>query len=308
MAGKTSSPSQAYYPIRIVSAQTGVNTITLRAWERRYGLITPKRTAKGHRLYTDEDIQLIKKIVTLLERGIPISQAQAIVRDGVPELEPSVSAASSPSQWQHYREQLQVAVSDFNDRQVNSIFDEVGEFFPVDVSIRLLFVPFFRQLIQDQTLDLGPARLAFFTAFLEAKMAWRLAAELPDDKLKKALIVNCSHANEVELLLVGLTLRQLGIGVTRLSGLTALEQLVALIESRRQWHAIIIQLKHCPSDTILSQLSSVSAVTGCSIFTHGLGSEDNVKIRHASLIPLGQDPHQAATNIRDMVDASESYE
>ena len=35
-----------------VCQQTGVAAVTLRAWERRYGLIKPKRTPKGHRLYS----------------------------------------------------------------------------------------------------------------------------------------------------------------------------------------------------------------------------------------------------------------
>ena len=75
MSHSDSDTQMAYYPIRVVSAETGVNAITLRAWERRYGLITPKRTAKGHRLYTEQDILLIRKVVALLNRGIPISQA-----------------------------------------------------------------------------------------------------------------------------------------------------------------------------------------------------------------------------------------
>ena len=41
-----------WLPIREVARQTGVNAVTLRAWERRYGLIVPHRTEKGHRLYT----------------------------------------------------------------------------------------------------------------------------------------------------------------------------------------------------------------------------------------------------------------
>jgi DNA-binding transcriptional MerR regulator len=36
------------FPMRTVSVITGVNPVTLRAWERRYGLIKPARTAKGH--------------------------------------------------------------------------------------------------------------------------------------------------------------------------------------------------------------------------------------------------------------------
>ena len=38
------------FPIREVARLTGVNPVTLRAWERRYGLIQPTRTESGHRL------------------------------------------------------------------------------------------------------------------------------------------------------------------------------------------------------------------------------------------------------------------
>ncbi|MBF4212988.1 MerR family DNA-binding transcriptional regulator, partial [Pseudomonas donghuensis] len=37
------------FPIREVARLTGVNPVTLRAWERRYGLIQPTRTESGHR-------------------------------------------------------------------------------------------------------------------------------------------------------------------------------------------------------------------------------------------------------------------
>src|SRR3546814_4637558 len=48
--------SDLWLPIREVTRQTGVNAVTLRAWERRYGLIVPQRTAKGHRLFSNEQI------------------------------------------------------------------------------------------------------------------------------------------------------------------------------------------------------------------------------------------------------------
>lgn len=68
---------EALYPIREVSNLTGVNSITLRAWERRYGLIEPVRTDGGHRLYTMEHIERIKAAVKLTEQGIPISQVKS---------------------------------------------------------------------------------------------------------------------------------------------------------------------------------------------------------------------------------------
>ena len=65
----THPPDTPLYPIREVSRLTGVNSVTLRAWERRYGLIRPQRTPKGHRLYAQDDISRIERILQWLNRG-----------------------------------------------------------------------------------------------------------------------------------------------------------------------------------------------------------------------------------------------
>ena len=58
-----------YFPIRVLCERTGVGSSTLRAWERRYGLINPQRTPKGHRLYTADDVRLVEYVLTLLREG-----------------------------------------------------------------------------------------------------------------------------------------------------------------------------------------------------------------------------------------------
>ncbi len=65
-----------WLPIREVARQTGVNAVTLRAWERRYGLIVPQRTPKGHRLFSHDHVQRIHTILTWLNRGVPVSQVE----------------------------------------------------------------------------------------------------------------------------------------------------------------------------------------------------------------------------------------
>lgn len=72
-------PSDGLFPIRHVCAETGINPVTLRAWERRYGLIRPVRTPKGHRLYSAEDIERIRRILTLLDDGIAVSQVGRVL-------------------------------------------------------------------------------------------------------------------------------------------------------------------------------------------------------------------------------------
>ncbi|CAH0535198.1 HTH-type transcriptional regulator MlrA [Vibrio stylophorae] len=67
------------YAIRDVASMTGVNPVTLRAWQRRYGLINPQRSGKGHRLYSEQDLQNIRQIMALLEKGIAIRHVKSLL-------------------------------------------------------------------------------------------------------------------------------------------------------------------------------------------------------------------------------------
>jgi DNA-binding transcriptional MerR regulator len=63
---QTTSEPAAHYPIRAVSKLTGIAIDTLRAWERRYGAVTPARDDRG-RLYSDADVarlRLLNQAVT----------------------------------------------------------------------------------------------------------------------------------------------------------------------------------------------------------------------------------------------------
>ena len=64
-----SSMSRApHYPIRAVARLTGLSLDTLRAWERRYQVVTPRRAERG-RLYDDRDIERLKQLARLVDAG-----------------------------------------------------------------------------------------------------------------------------------------------------------------------------------------------------------------------------------------------
>src|SRR5690349_19228014 len=67
------------FPIREVARLTGVNPVTLRAWERRYGLVVPTRTESGHRLYSLTDIERVRSILGWIERGVAVSKIGRIL-------------------------------------------------------------------------------------------------------------------------------------------------------------------------------------------------------------------------------------
>ena len=63
------------YNLKVVLKETGLAADTLRAWERRYGLPKPVRSAGGHRLYSQRDIDTIKWLMAQQAQGLSISRA-----------------------------------------------------------------------------------------------------------------------------------------------------------------------------------------------------------------------------------------
>ncbi|MCP4805740.1 MAG: MerR family transcriptional regulator [Proteobacteria bacterium] len=62
------------YKIKTVAELTGIPKNTLIAWERRYGLPQPARTDSGYRIYSDADVELLRRILGLREVGYRISE------------------------------------------------------------------------------------------------------------------------------------------------------------------------------------------------------------------------------------------
>ena len=66
-----------YFSIGEVASLLKVNTSLIRFWESEFEFINPKKNKKGLRKYTNEDINKLKKIYSLLkEEGFTIDGAR----------------------------------------------------------------------------------------------------------------------------------------------------------------------------------------------------------------------------------------
>ncbi|MBN9417541.1 MAG: MerR family transcriptional regulator [Candidatus Eremiobacteraeota bacterium] len=65
------------YKIKTIASLTGFNPTLLRAWERRYGLLVPTRTETGHRLYTGDDLRVLRRVRNMLDQGRSIGEIVA---------------------------------------------------------------------------------------------------------------------------------------------------------------------------------------------------------------------------------------
>lgn len=57
------------FPIKVVSQMTGLSVFVIRAWEKRYNVVSPSRTETNRRLYTEEDIEKLKLLNEAVQKG-----------------------------------------------------------------------------------------------------------------------------------------------------------------------------------------------------------------------------------------------
>jgi DNA-binding transcriptional MerR regulator len=294
------SESGQYFPIRTVSNLTGVNSVTLRAWERRYGLITPHRTPKGHRLYTQSDIDLINQIVQLLERGISIGQVKSHLaqRPGKTETE-----KSAPKDfWQQSQQRMVNAIVRFNQDALDAVYNDAQALYPVDVVTRRLIIPLLRTLGERwQSAEGSVAEEHFFGSYLRNKLGARFhhqSSRVQGPKLLAACFPGEFH--EVGLLLFCLSALDRDYQVVLLGANMPMDEL-ALVTERAACEAIVLSgtaqldpaVLEQPLKNLVSEVDMPVFVGGaCAVRYHDL-------ITRAGAVPVGDDVSQALRHIDD---------
>jgi len=72
--------TRLYIPIKEVAAHMGLNSSTLRYWEKEFHQLNPRKNGKGNRLYTKKDILLLKNIHNLVKvQGYRIEAAKNLL-------------------------------------------------------------------------------------------------------------------------------------------------------------------------------------------------------------------------------------
>jgi DNA-binding transcriptional MerR regulator/methylmalonyl-CoA mutase cobalamin-binding subunit len=258
-------PSE-HLPIRTLSTLTGVNTVTLRAWERRHGLLTPPRTAKGHRLYTHEHVEQVRRVQALLERGVPISQVR-----GHLEAAAGPVGARPAGPWKAYLERMSAAIARFDEAELDLVYDEALSLHPTDRVTRSLTLPLLAHLGErwDEVAG-GVAEEHFFATYLRSKLGARLQHRLryPAEKRLLAACLPGEH-HEVGLLLFALEAQEAGMRAVVLGANTPLEQ-VAVAQQRSACEAVVLSSSVDPSAGVLERdLARLVASVDVPVFVGG---------------------------------------
>ena len=125
-----------------LSKRAGVSPELLRAWERRYGLLRPARSAGGLRLYSPADVERVALMQQHLAEGMAAAEAAALaVRDAVDE-----EAARTALRPAAIRDELATALDAFDEPRAQAILDRLLALATVETVLAEVVVPYLQEL------------------------------------------------------------------------------------------------------------------------------------------------------------------
>jgi DNA-binding transcriptional MerR regulator len=274
-----------------------VKPVTLRAWERRYGLVKAVRTETGRRMYTREHIDAVHRIRGLLDQGISIGQVAG-------SLDSRVRRERPADAWVALRRRMLAAVSRFDEAELEDAYDEALGMHPLDRVTRRLLLPLLVELGDRwQSSEGSVAEEHFFSMYLRNKIGARFHHRSALDG-GHALLGACAPGEHHE---IGLMLFALGAHAAGLRSVLLGANMPAhdlpVARRRAGCAAIIISSSLEPSREFLrEQLPAVVREAECPVF---VGGETSVRHRDevvaAGAIPLGTDVTAGVKRIREML-------
>jgi len=120
--GQTVNDARGKYRIQTVAEMTGMAAATLRAWERRYGVPVPARTTSSYRLYSDADVEMIRRVRALCDDGMaPAEAARQVLEEGERPTVPPETPDGDP--LESVRAAILAAVDAFDPQRIERELD-----------------------------------------------------------------------------------------------------------------------------------------------------------------------------------------
>ena len=141
---ESESDTAGHLRIGELSRRVGVSTELLRAWERRYGLLSPTRTPGGFRLYGGEDERRVRRMIRYLDAGVSAAEGARLALlegDDVPaDDRPDVPLPGALA------EPLRRALDRFDEAAAHAALDRLLSTFTLDTVLRDAVLPYLREL------------------------------------------------------------------------------------------------------------------------------------------------------------------
>lgn len=288
-----------------LSRRIGVSQETLRAWERRYGVLRPRRTGGGYRVYDTEDEARAKRMRELIEGGWAASEAAnaVAVAQGVPAgaAPPAAAAAAgvledaAPARAALGTPDLLAPLVRYDSAGAHAALDRILGARSLDSALRDVVLPALHEVGEGWARgELSVAQEHFATELVTGRL--RGLAREWDDGLGPRAVLACpsGERHDLGLLCCGLALHRRGWRVTYLGPDTpaeALESTVALVDP-----ALVVMGAVQPEPLYAAAPSLARVARRVDMAVGGAGASPKLAA-DAGARHLGADPVSAAAEL-----------
>jgi len=167
-------PSPAVLRIGELSRRLGVSDHVLRAWERRYGLLRPVRSTGGFRLYSEADLDRVRRMQAHLAQGLSAAEAAraAIDEDRPAPLPEDTGDLAHHDGLADAVEALTLALDEFDEPTAHAVIDRLLSTLTVETVLRDVVLPYLHDLGERwQQATVSVAQEHFATNVIRGRLA-----------------------------------------------------------------------------------------------------------------------------------------
>ncbi len=228
----------AIYNLNAVLMETGLKADVLRAWEKRYDLPKPQRTAGGHRLYSAYDIEIIKWLKARQAEGLSISRAvdlwKEMLNAGInpfekyPNIEKEYRIAENDdnSRIENLKNNWLDACMKFDGKKAEEILNQAFALYPVETVCVEVLQRGLHLIGESWHQGKTAAQQEHFASALAARRLEALITATPAPTRKGTILVGCppEELHTFPLLMLSLFLQRKGYTVIYLGADIPFEQ------------------------------------------------------------------------------------
>lgn len=275
-----------------LSRETGVSADVLRAWERRYGLIRPRRTGGGFRMYAASDVARVRAMRELVDAGVPAGEAaRRVLATG-----DGAATAIAPEPIAAARERLRSVLRAFDDAGAQAAIDRLFATFDLETVLTAVLLPELEALGEDWESGVATVGQEHFAVNILRGRLLALGRGW-DRGLGPRLVLACppGEHHDVSLVMFGLLAHERGWRVTFLGANTPLDSIVAAVQALGADALVVYATFATALTPCLESLAGLATTT--KVYLAGAGAREAAAEVPASLVVLGEDIVAAADRI-----------
>jgi DNA-binding transcriptional MerR regulator len=213
-------PATPRHTIQVVAEATGIPAVTLRMWERRYGVVRPTRSGGNYRLYSERDIALLRWLKQEVDNGSPIRHAAADLKRRAaagdwPQALPALRPRHGATPPESVVRDLFTSLVEADERRARQILRQAGTQYDLDTLCLRILTPCLVEI--GEAWHRGEVRVAqehFASSYLRGHLL-SLYQAYPLRRGALRAFVGCapSEQHEIGALMLALFLRRGGFRV-----------------------------------------------------------------------------------------------